>query len=140
MRTSVQLVGADELGRRLKRLSQESQAKVRRAVQATAAAVHADAVKSIQRGPASGLVYEKYQPRRSHQASAPGQPPQSDTGALASSIAMILRGMRAEVGTSLEYGKHLEFGTSEIKPRPWLVPAVERNRRDFAKAMREAVT
>ena len=42
------------------------------------------AVQSILSGGGGGRTYEKYNPRRTHTASAEGQPPSSDTGFLAS--------------------------------------------------------
>lgn len=41
---------------------------------------------SIQRGGRGGIVYQKYAPRRTHTASAPGEFPATDTGRLVSSI------------------------------------------------------
>ena len=41
-------------------------------------AIRGEAIKSIQTGPKSGRIYERYNPRRTHQASAPGQAPASD--------------------------------------------------------------
>lgn len=34
-------------------------------------------------------------------------------------------GLSAEVGTDLDYGTYLEFGTQRMAPRPWLHPAFE---------------
>jgi phage gpG-like protein len=90
------------------------------------------AVRGIQRGGGGGRVYEKYSPRRTHTASAPGKYPNTDTGRLASSVAVLFdiakRGKEAIVGTSLEYGAHLEFGTSRMAARPWLLPSFEKAR------------
>ena len=47
------------------------------------------AVESILSGGGGGTTYEKYNPRRTHTASADGQPPSSDTGFLASNIELI---------------------------------------------------
>ena len=46
--------------------------------------IRGEAIRSIQTGPKSGRTYEKYNPRRTHKASAPGQAPASDTGNLVS--------------------------------------------------------
>ena len=42
------------------------------------------AVNSINQGAKSGVIYEKYNPRRTHKASAAGEPPATDTGFLVS--------------------------------------------------------
>ena len=59
--------------------------------------------------------------------SEPGAPPRRDTGRLRDSL--FLRtgadGLSAEVGTALDYGAHLEFGTQDMPARPWLHPAFE---------------
>jgi hypothetical protein len=63
---------------------------------------------------------------------ADGVPPDSRSGALAQS----LTAERAEdgsytVGTPLDYGWHLEFGSLTRPPRPWLAPAAEDARPGF---------
>ena len=90
-------------------------------------ATHKEAVRGIQRGPASGRIYEKYDPRRTHQASAPGERPMSDTGRLATSVQFERPTSRTKpegfVGTNLLYGKYLELKPSTMGGRPWLLPA-----------------
>jgi HK97 gp10 family phage protein len=79
-----------------------------------------------------------------HIASAPGQPPAIDTGTLRASIASDVKveGMRIKgrvgvasetrakvtygAGTDIKYGYFLEKGTSKMKARPFLVPALRR--------------
>lgn len=60
-----------------------------------------------------------------HKASAPGQYPATDTGTLSRSIIVerSVPGPRMEgtVGTRLEYGSWLEFGTTKMAKRPWLL-------------------
>lgn len=71
-------------------------------------------------GPKTGKLYG------SHQASAPGEPPASDTGGLVSSIRWEFTGsklaIRVIAGT--EYAAFLEFGTSRMLPRPFLRRAI----------------
>ncbi len=59
------------------------------------------------------------------EASAPGEPPRRQTGALRDSLTVALAPDRlsARVGTDLDSGAQLEFGTQAIAPRPWLAPA-----------------
>ena len=86
-----------------------------------------EAIKGINGPPKSGRVYEKTNPNRTHTASAPGQYPASDTGRLASSVRMVPVGPTAyEVGTNVEYGPMLEFGTVKMAARPWLLPSFEK--------------
>jgi HK97 gp10 family phage protein len=88
------------------------------------------AVQSILSGGKSGKVYEKYNPRRTHRASADGQPPASDTGFLASNIVVNLdtNGFTANVESRADYSIYLEFGTQKMKARPFMQPALEENR------------
>ncbi len=88
------------------------------------------AVQSILGGSKSGKVYEKYNPRRTHTSSSQGQAPASDTGFLASNITFNLKegGMVAEVESKAKYSKFLEFGTQNMKARPFMFPALEENK------------
>ena len=100
-------------------------------VQRSTTLVEGTAKKSILKG-GTGITYQKYNPRRQHTASAEGEPPASDTGFLVNSISSnVKRTKNAVVGqiiASAPYAPHLEFGTSTIRPRPFMQPALERNR------------
>jgi HK97 gp10 family phage protein len=62
--------------------------------------------------------------RRGEQpASAPGQPPAMQTRELFRSIGTQWRGQKLRVGTDLIRGRFLEFGTAEIRARPFMRPA-----------------
>ena len=65
-------------------------------------------------------------------ASAPGEPPRKRLGLLRSSIGSEKAndsGTIMRVGTNLDYGFFLEFGTKRgLAPRPWLRPALKQNR------------
>jgi HK97 gp10 family phage protein len=96
--------------------------------------------KSIQQGPKTGITYEKYKPRRTHQASAKGQAPATDTGALVSSITQEKTGdTEAIVGSRIIYSKWLEFGTRHMGERPFLRPALAKASKEFEKRMLKAL-
>lgn len=69
-----------------------------------------------------------------HRASAPGDPPASDTGNLRRTISRKvdrnLWGFVGYVGTPEKYGAGLERGTSEVEPRPWLKPTMKEERKE----------
>ena len=97
--------------------------------------IRGEAIRSIQTGPKSGRTYEKYNPRRTHKASAPGQAPASDTGNLVSQIMSVADGKNTLVESSAEYSKFLEFGTSKMLPRPFLFPASEKSTKKIVQVL-----
>lgn len=120
------------LGRRKfeARMQAEQNAKISaitKAVARGAQFVHADAVRSVQRGPKTGEIYGR------HQASAPGEAPATDTGNLASNILVdIIPGsvdIEAKVISRAPYSIALEFGTKNMEPRPFMRPAFEKNKK-----------
>ena len=129
MTVTISLEGSEQLQRELRRLSDDLREEAGKTVLATAVEMRADIVKSIQSGPASGQTYRKSNPTRTHTASAPGQPPMTDTGRLANSITFDRIGdLTATVGSELIYAPWLEYGTSRMASRPFFRPAVERMR------------
>lgn len=65
-----------------------------------------------------------------HQASAPGEPPASDTGRLVGSIRTEYdaEGLQGTVVASTNYAFKLEFGTPRIAARPFMRPALANTR------------
>ena len=86
MRVSIQVKGIKEALSALKNLQNNLEEPFREVIQGGAQLIRGEAIKSIQTGPKSGRIYEKYNPRRTHKSSAPGQAPASDTGNLVSQI------------------------------------------------------
>ena len=90
---------------------------------------------------------DKVYTRRSvhHSPSVEGEPPAIDTGRLVQSVTHVVEGggyepeTKGYVGTNLGYGKWLEMGTSKMKPRPWLVPALNANREKIKQLIGESV-
>lgn len=139
MAIRAELVGVARLQRTLRKAVTANRSGVQRAIAISAAEVQGDAQRSIQRGARSGVVVTIAGKR--HQRSAPGEPPKTDTGRLAGSIFAEFSsgGLRADVGTDVVYGGHLEMGTKNMAARPWLFPAFERNKDRIKKRVREAI-
>jgi len=122
--------------------------------------VEGDAKRSMK--PGSGNEY----PRpggKMHHASAAGQPPAVDTGRLRASVSSNWHGSGMErgkvdsqaepddgigqpdkdltgvVGTNVEYAGYLELGTVKMKPRPYLRPALEKNRSKILGLFRDLI-
>ena len=103
--------------------------------------VESDAKISIQ-SKSEGHMVTRYRNGGSgydHLASNEGKAPNSDTGALANSIQTEIESEGVYVGTTIEYGKFLEFGTSEMGERPWLMPALDGRRVDIVNLQVDAV-
>jgi len=102
--------------------------------------IRGEAIKSIQAGAKSGIVYEKYNPRRSHRASAPGQAPASDTGNLVSKIIVKQKTKNiTNVESNADYSAFLEYGTSKMEPRPFMLPAFEKSKKPVINAVLKRV-
>ena len=114
-----------------KRMVQNPERELSDLIRRSTSLVEQTVLDSIRSG-GSGITYQKYNPRREHTASAQGEPPATDTGFLINSITSIVKKDKGEVVgqviTSAPYAKFLEFGTSNILPRPFMQPALEKNR------------
>lgn len=60
-----------------------------------------------------------------HTASAPGESPASDTGRYRNNIRRELGRLAAKVVADVEYAAPLEYGTSDIEPRPMWRPIIK---------------
>ena len=126
MTIKVKIEGLDELRKALHGLERKFDEAVSDAVAETAFTIQQRVKLAIARGPNSGRIYQKSNPRRTHQASAPGEAPASDTGTLAASVYADIHGMAATIGSRLAYAHYLEFGTRRMAPRPvWVRTATE---------------
>jgi len=101
------------------------------------------AVTSINQGAASGVTYEKYNPRRTHTASSAGQPPATDTGFLVNNIVITMdladKGLSVNVESRADYSSFLEFGTSKMAARPFMQPALEENKPKINRLAKQMV-
>lgn len=80
----------------------------------------------------SGRIYKRGKSGKTHQASAPGEAPAIDTGALVNSLATEKVSEAVYmVSAGTEYAQALEFGSKRMAARPFLGPAVEKCREAF---------
>lgn len=117
--------------------------KVRQYVTRGTLMVQNTAKQSILAG-GTGRTYEKYEPRRTHTASAPNQPPASDTGFLASNITMKVDEypngtVVGQIISSAPYSKHLEYGTTNMTERPFMQPALKKNKRKIQAMFKKGI-
>ncbi len=119
------VIGGRKLEQALVRKAKKYETATAAGLEAWAMLVRNHAVKAVQKGPKTGRTYVKG--TVTHQASAPGQAPATDTGNLAGSISWNVEAssLIADVFAGAAYAVHLELGTRHIKPRPFLVPALD---------------
>lgn len=140
-RVGIELEGMAQLLAQLKSLGADAEDVVREVVTDLVMDTQAFAISGIQSG-GGGRTYQKYNPRRTHTASAAGGYPATDTGRLASSVRVILptaTSLSGEVGTAVKYGAWLEFGTSRMAARPWLLPSFERAKVGVEKELKTRI-
>tara|TARA_R100001015_G_C4559853_1_gene119919 strand:+ start:325 stop:759 length:435 start_codon:yes stop_codon:yes gene_type:complete len=129
MKTKVKVQSKNPNG--FKNYSKSIEKELKKNLRIAGMMVRNTAVQSILSGGKSGKVYEKYNPRRTHRSSGEGQAPASDTGFLASNIVLSKindQDMSIEVESRAEYSEFLEFGTQNMKARPFMFPALEENK------------
>jgi phage gpG-like protein len=103
MKIAFQVKGADDLARRLAELSELPGLP----------AVLADSAEQVR--------------EEARRALNDGRPPDSRSGALAASLAIDQVEDGFAVGTDVDYGAFLEFGTRRMPQMPWLGPALRRS-------------
>lgn len=114
----------------LPRITRTLHSRAGRVVRKTVAEIEAR-IKISFSEPKHGTVYG------GHQASAPGEAPAIDYGVLANSTqAYMETDTKGGVGIGAEYGPHLELGTVNMEPRPFMVPAAESVKRNFQESLR----
>lgn len=137
----VNVTGTEDVMKALAAFGQEVVDQVETAMRATAIEVLTDVRKAIQGPPKTGREYPRgANGDKIHRASAPGEAPATDTGALVSSTYFTkVDAMTSAIGSRLEYAFHLEFGTLKMEPRPSWVPAAERAAPRLDKRLRRII-
>ena len=119
----------------LENLDKQLEPDFQEIVKGGAQLIRGEAIKSIQTGAKSGVMYQMYNPRREHRASAPGQAPASDTGNLVSQIIVKQKTRNiTNVESNANYSAFLEYGTSKMQPRPFMLPAFEKSKKPILDA------
>lgn len=120
---------ANELSQKQKRLETE----IGKALAKSCALIQSTAITSMRDTQIdSGKSYYTHNKTIAHHPSMPYNPPAVDTGTLRRSITYKVNESEkvGRVGSTIKnppYGLYLEYGTSRMKPRPWLRPALEIN-------------
>ncbi len=124
--------GAGKVEARLRRLQPEAVRAVGMALFEGAEIIKAEAQVSITTGAVSG---------KNHVPSAPGEPPNEDTGDLRRGIISTQPApLRALVSSTAPYSAPLEFGTSKMAARPFMGPAARKMKDEVVALVRAAVS
>jgi HK97 gp10 family phage protein len=107
-------------------------------IKSLANVVRTNAVKMILRVAPEGKPYTRYNPTRTGIASAPGQPPHSDTGELANGINIREIENGYAVVSSAPYSSYLEYGTKDMEARPFMYPALAQALPELTKIIKQA--
>lgn len=135
------ITGVDKVQANFASLAEKYGQAVADALVVSGQMVRTTAIKSIQ-STSSGETVTRYRSgggSYTHVTSAPNTAPNTDTGRLASSVAVEVQKADVYVGSGISYAPHLEFGTTKMIQRPWLNPALEQNRRRINKLISIAV-
>jgi len=89
--------------------------------------------KSILKRNKTGRLY-KFRGRL-HRASAPGEFPANRSGKLRKSVDYKVRSNQMEFGVSEDYGKYLEEGTKNMKPRKLVVETARQTQRNAVNSL-----
>lgn len=109
----------------------EAIASVGRALFAAGERIQVAAQISITEGAVSG---------KAHVPSAPGTPPNNDTGVLANNIETLqVEPLKVIVSSNARYAAAQEFGNSKLPERPYMRPAVAQERKAVTEIIRRAV-
>ena len=127
------ITGADKINRRLSGMAgQETVQLVGKALFVGGDMIRAEAGRLITEGAVSG---------RNHVPSAPGSPPNEDSGHLRSHIETTQPApLRVEVSSNASYSAPLEFGSSRMAARPFMGPAARSKRKEVVAIVEKAVS
>lgn len=139
------VIGVNGVRKALARLPDQIRRPVEKAVFVAAQGVRTAVLDSM-KGPKTGKVYRVPDTKtRRYTASAPGDAPAIPTGRLFGSIKVVREPDRLaariglEGGEAVKYAPMLEFGTTRMAARPFLIPALESQRDTFERKIQEAV-
>lgn len=137
-------VDAKDFLRKLERMKNYS--PLEKVVGQACGIVQKDIMESMRDTPTQSIGYHTYNKKELHYPSLPNNPPAVDTGTLRRSITFDVETDESKVtgriGSTIlnpPYGAYLEFGTSRMIQRPWLKPALERNREVIKEHIKEGV-
>ena len=138
MSIRINVQGIDGVEAALRRYGKDVENELGEVVDKVAITIRTEVQKAISRGGRTGIVYKRG--KKTHQASAPGEPPKTDTGFLVNQMLYNKPDrLTAEIGNNAKYAEWLEYGTARMKARPIWLPTTEKYRPIFQKMVRDVV-
>ncbi|OZI21722.1 hypothetical protein CAL18_12405 [Bordetella genomosp. 7] len=125
-------IGIQATLKQIRSFEQSMNAEIADVVSETADAVLDSAQRSM-RNTSNGQI------KGGRPVSQPGEAPNVDSGELVNSLGVDYRGTVADVYTNDFKAAWLEFGIQQMPARPFLGPALQRNRFEFFKKLRGIV-
>ena len=144
MSISIELKGREELEAHFGEIETGTPIAMRKAINAAALMVKASAVKLV-KTKSPGKTETRYDPKRKHVVSRGGDAPNTDRGNLirniivSSGVSIATKKYEALVRSQAPYSKSLEFGTKDMKKRPFMKPALDKNRKKIFAMVKQAL-
>jgi len=131
VKVSARGVDTQNIRGRMDALSRDVNQAIAKAIRNGLETIATDVRQSMSRGKHTGRIYRKYNPRRDHQASAPGETPAVDTGVYVGQITTVMDkdGRGGQVESRGRQAAILEFGAGRVAARPHMDPALKRNQK-----------
>lgn len=124
------VLGQERVSAALKRLPADKIKAVSQALFVAGDIIKAEAQVSITTGAVSGI---------NHVPSAPGEPPNEDTGNLRRGIKVVQTSpLTVKVESTATYSAFLEYGTSRMLARPFMGPAARKRKDEIVALVRRA--
>ncbi|MDR2099558.1 MAG: HK97 gp10 family phage protein [Campylobacteraceae bacterium] len=127
MITKVVITGVDAVKKQLEKVALEEKKALKKALTLSANLIKNDAIKSIKEVSHGDKKVKRG--KKWHTISKEGDAPNKDTGRLMNSISISVHDTYAEVKTNVKYAAALEKGSKKMGVRPFLEPALEKNRK-----------
>lgn len=131
---TIRIVDASALNG-FRRIAERAPERLQATIEAFVLDAHSEAIDLMRSSRPSGRVYRRGKGGRTHRASAPGQPPAIDTGNLVGHVEFDVGPGFGELGATVMTGLWMEQGTSRVRPRPWLLPAISKSEEKLKRAI-----
>jgi len=144
MSASIKLLGVDEFKNSMSVKLKSMISLSEKQIVSLATGIHSEIIKNISKH-GSGIIYKRAKGGnlRTHQASSANNPPATDTGNLKRNIKISFRRVNKNltgiIKSSAPYSAALEFGTRKMAKRPFMGPAVDKNKKKIISKMSKAI-